>query len=136
MIGDDMGGPVFICGRFPRERKTKCSVCKTKWSTLLCDGEVAPGKTCDAKLCEGCTTRPLPGVIALPDHRGGWMNGVRILHHERRLALRAQRPTVRMRDDVARDPNRPTHVDVPPETVDFCPDCARRPQKPRQGVLL
>lgn len=135
-LGDNKGGPVFICGKFPRERRTKCSVCRRAWSALLCDGEISPGVTCDAKLCEGCTTRPAPNVTMLPDHRCGWMNGMRILHHDRRLALRAQRPTTRMRDDVAKDPNRPTRVEVPPETVDFCPRCAAQPTKPRQGVLL
>lgn len=153
-----MDGPTFFCGLNPYEDEPSppCSVCKSRPSSLWCDGpkdspvtvvDVKHGKhpgkypmrapvTCDAPLCEDCTTRPDSAVVALPDARDPWPNGVHVLQTQRRFALRDQAPMTKMRDDVAKNPRRPTHVDVPPDTRDFCPDCVRRMAAPKQTALF
>lgn len=34
-----------------------CAVCRLRPYTRLCDHEIVPGQTCDAKLCEECVQR-------------------------------------------------------------------------------
>lgn len=130
-------GPVFICwagGKPPRAKRTRCSVCKTRWSTLLCDGlrpaqgeivfvkgtpyQQVPQLTCDAPLCAECTTRPESPPIALPDYRGVRpLDDMTILQTERRLGL------LRLKGK----PRRAALLnELPPDTRDFCPACVAR----------
>ncbi|MFP2897816.1 hypothetical protein [Corallococcus sp. 4LFB] len=154
-IHDTKYGRFFVCGKFPEEKKERCSVCGKRWATLLCDGRVDGAvlrvdvkgkayaqpepKTCDAPLCDACTTRAAPGVIALPDHRESDMNGMHVLQTERRLAAARRRrqagPATRLRNDLPPPPPRPEPVDMPADTVDFCPACARRMSEPQQQAL-
>lgn len=147
----------FICwSKPPKEKKVRCSVCKRRWSTLLCDGvregptrEVAvlseshrrvpqavmsvqdrDRETCDAPLCEQCTTRPEAGVVALPDHRETHLNGMALLHYERRAQQRRPKgPATRLRDDLPLPAPKAIQVDVPDDTRDFCPACVDRMQR-------
>lgn len=63
------GGMGFVCGgRAPR---VKCSVPSChNWATLECDYPVTRRKsgTCDAKLCERCTTK-VNGEDICPPHQ-------------------------------------------------------------------
>jgi hypothetical protein len=137
----DMGGPTFIYwsgGKPPKDKRTKCSVCGTRWSTLLCDGPLpaqteivfvrgrphtqSEQRTCDAPLCEACTTRPAEQPIALPDFRdGGHMNGMHVLQTERRVGLMRMQGKPR-RNALMNEP--------PPDTKDFCPACVKRMDAP------
>ncbi len=64
------GATAIICSR--GRRLAKCSVCKSRLSTKLCDYPLRgrnAGKTCDAKLCDGCAQQqakqaPFPGSVA------------------------------------------------------------------------
>lgn len=137
---EKLGGPVFICwrgGKPPKDKKVKCSVCKTRWSTLLCDGATKdPGRTCDAPLCEACTTRPAPLIVLPPHDNNALCNDMEMLLWARRKELRDRKHERRMRDDIALDPKRPTHVELPPDTRDFCPACVARMNGPKQGRLF
>lgn len=130
-----MDGPTFICwsgGRPPKEPRVKCSACKRRWSTLLCDGKRPSRRahvtvrgavyvheepaTCDAPLCVHCTTRPDAAPIKLPDFRdGGHMNGMHVLQTERRVGLMRMQGKPRRAALVA---------EMDADTVDFCPACA------------
>ena len=37
-------------------RKKQCTFCKKGWVSKLCDYPVGHGKTCDAGMCDRCTT--------------------------------------------------------------------------------
>ena len=53
--GETMRG--ILCSRTKRkQRKWPCVVCGNA-STLLCDGVISDGKTCDRSLCEKCTVQ-------------------------------------------------------------------------------
>jgi hypothetical protein len=52
-----------------RQRTPRCPFCGAPAATLLCDFKVAGGKTCDAKMCHGCTTPVGPDLDYCPDHR-------------------------------------------------------------------
>ncbi len=56
----------WMCSRGPKKSDPDppCSVCG-KPSDRLCDGEVSPGKTCDAPLCERCSVST-PPLVTLP----------------------------------------------------------------------
>jgi len=58
------GGRGIICSRTQR---CKCG----RRSTKLCDWKV-PGGTCDAPLCERCTTVPAPEKDLCPKHAAEW----------------------------------------------------------------
>ena len=45
-----------------------CQVCGARLSSFQCDGQVAPGKTCDRRLCEECRTHVDPNLDYCPDH--------------------------------------------------------------------
>jgi hypothetical protein len=50
------GQGVIVCG--VREKSLgPCRICGTHPATRLCDFEVSPGKTCDARMCEQCALR-------------------------------------------------------------------------------
>lgn len=135
-ILDTDEGRFFACwnGPKPKDKKQRCSVCKRRWATRLCDGEKAgepvevshpdlgtfrdlSRTTCDAPLCDGCTAEALP-LVALPSgeiHR----EGMDLLQHYRRRNRGPRWP------DEKRQPVTPE-----PDTRDFCPDCVRSVTKP------
>jgi hypothetical protein len=55
----------FICGR---GRSTPCMQCQRP-STKLCDFPVSKGKTCDAPICDHCTTPVGPDLDYCPKHK-------------------------------------------------------------------
>jgi hypothetical protein len=62
----------FVCGR----RRAACSVpgCRREYE-VLCDWKLKgakAGKTCDAKLCGKCTTKPAPDKDLCPAHARAW----------------------------------------------------------------
>lgn len=74
------GGTAIICG--PRQPHQKCQ-CKRR-ATLLCDWKI-PGAeefslvkagtvtgTCDAPLCDRCTSSPAPDKDLCPKHAAKW----------------------------------------------------------------
>lgn len=61
------GGVAIVCG--PRPRRAKCRCCGRP-ADLLCDWKV-PGRksgTCDAPICDRCTTSPAPDKDLCPAH--------------------------------------------------------------------
>lgn len=139
---DTPDGPFFLCwsGKPPKDKPAKCSVCKKRTSTRLCDGPLEtpvqrvadptgghPGRlfpiraqvTCDAPLCERCTTEAAP-LIALPDESA---LGLSMLKLTRRKNQRRDLGTKRK------------SVTPEPDTRDFCPDCVRRMESPKQQHL-
>lgn len=62
------GGHAIVCG--PRERKKRCSCGRP--ASLLCDWKVPtkrnPKKTCDAPICDRCTTSPAEDKDLCPAH--------------------------------------------------------------------
>lgn len=61
------GGFAIACTRGPRRKSAPCLYC-TAPHTKLCDYEVAPGKTCDRKLCDRCAVHVGPNRDLCPDH--------------------------------------------------------------------
>jgi hypothetical protein len=148
-IVDGPDGRTFICwsGKPPKEKKEKCSVCKRRWSTLLCDGvvegeraqhlvngiscETMSRKTCDAPLCEKCTTRP-DSVFALPPN-DGWPSDLDMAKVEWRKRKMRRGPTKLTEQRAA--PLRPMATGVTSDTRDFCPACVARTSGLRQLSL-
>jgi hypothetical protein len=70
----NVGGHVgIVCGVRGRKLKCKCG----RPATLECDWKVPTRKsgTCDAPICERCTTRPTPGKDLCARHAAefeGW----------------------------------------------------------------
>ena len=76
------GSRGIVCGRGPVQR-CKCG----RPATLLCDWKV-PDKqtgTCDAPLCEACTTSPAPEKDLCAKHAREWeaMKAARALNHKK-----------------------------------------------------
>jgi hypothetical protein len=65
------GGAAIVCG--PRQRHRRCSQCGRP-APLLCDWKTPARRsgTCDAPLCEGCTTSPAPDKDLCPAHAAEW----------------------------------------------------------------
>lgn len=61
------GGFAIVCG--PRQRKRKCRSCGRP-ADLLCDWRMPQRKsgTCDAPICDQCTTSPAPDKDLCPEH--------------------------------------------------------------------
>lgn len=60
------GGSAIVCGG---RRSQRCRCGRT--ATLLCDWKLAGdphGRTCDAPLCDRCTTSPAPEKDLCPKH--------------------------------------------------------------------
>lgn len=61
------GGTAIVMMAAPRRRK--CSVCARKTCYYrLCDGSNRRGKTCDAVLCEACTSKGENDTAYCPLH--------------------------------------------------------------------
>lgn len=62
------GGHAIVCGSLPKQEK--CGCCRR--ATLMCDWKVPntfrKSQTCDAHLCDRCTTRPAPDKDLCPRH--------------------------------------------------------------------
>lgn len=67
----DINGVRGIACTRGRARTPKCSVCKTRQGTQLCDGKLGGGKTCDVPLCHQCAQKPRKNVDLCPKHREG-----------------------------------------------------------------
>lgn len=54
----DLGNGNFAitCGRGRPAKAAPCSFCRARPHTKLCDFELAPGRTCDRKMCDRCAT--------------------------------------------------------------------------------
>ena len=52
------GSAAVLC---TRTRRRRCYDCGQLGATLLCDGPVAVGKTCDRPICGSCATTDGPG---------------------------------------------------------------------------
>lgn len=141
-IHDSDGVRTFICwsDNPPKDKPVKCSVCKRRNSTRLCDGEMAgpetlvedhtgehPGRlypirphaTCDTPLCDGCTTEAAP-LIALPDDSALGLSMLKLTRRKnQRRDLGMKRKSVMPE----------------PDTRDFCPACVRKVKAPTQAVL-
>lgn len=64
-------GTGFVCG--PRRKKARCASCGRP-ADLLCDWKV-PGRksgTCDAPICNQCTTSPAPDKDLCPAHAAAY----------------------------------------------------------------
>ncbi len=90
------GSVAIICG-VRRGTPAKCQFCRRRPHTKLCDFDIGNGKTCDARMCDSCTTNVGPNRDYCPAHRevnvklpatkdeivaGGWT-----LVHSRRCKL-------------------------------------------------
>ena len=51
------GSTAILCSR---TRRRRCHDCGRLGATLLCDGPVAVGKTCDRPICVSCATHDGP----------------------------------------------------------------------------
>lgn len=60
----------IICG--PKPRRRRCSACGELGATRECDWKVGRDKTCDALLCERCTTQPRKDKDLCPAHAQAW----------------------------------------------------------------
>lgn len=62
------GGHAIVCT--PRQRRRKCKTCG-RTADLLCDWKVPTKKsgTCDAPICDRCTTSPAPDRDICPAHK-------------------------------------------------------------------
>lgn len=60
------GGVAIVCGSRTRKR-CQCG----RRATLECDWKVPSRRsgTCDAPICEGCTTSPAPDKDLCPEHK-------------------------------------------------------------------
>lgn len=59
-----------MCG--PRRKRQRCACGRA--ATLLCDWKVPanPGGTCNAPICEACTTVPAPDKDLCTAHAAAW----------------------------------------------------------------
>ena len=64
------GGGVAIV-KHAKPRAKKCRGCGAP-APLLCDWKIAPGKTCDAPVCEECALEVGPEKHLCPAHRRAW----------------------------------------------------------------
>lgn len=64
------GGTAIVCG--PRQRVPKCKCGSGRGADLLCDWKTDEGKTCDAKICEACATKPAEDKDLCPAHAEAW----------------------------------------------------------------
>jgi hypothetical protein len=67
----DLGGGNFaiVCGG--HRRRANCEFCKARQHSRLCDFRADPqSATCDAKICDRCTTRIAGGFDHCPLHAG------------------------------------------------------------------
>lgn len=65
------GGSAIVCGT---DRRPKCSVCGARSRVNLCDWKT-PGQrkgTCDAPICDACSTKPAPGKDLCPTHKAAY----------------------------------------------------------------
>lgn len=60
------GGYAIVCAR--GRRRKRCSVCRQRPETKLCDHPTGPGKTCDAALCNVCAVNVGPDRDMCPQH--------------------------------------------------------------------
>jgi hypothetical protein len=61
------GQGVMVCG--VREKTLgPCRVCGSRPATRLCDFEISPGKTCDARMCDHCALRVGDDTDFCPKH--------------------------------------------------------------------
>ena len=56
--------------KMAKRREPRCRFCGGPHGTLLCDFKKPSGKSCDAKMCFGCSTPVGPDLDYCPDHRG------------------------------------------------------------------
>jgi hypothetical protein len=56
--------------RTAKQRTPRCKFCGGPGATLLCDFRLPNGKTCDAKMCHGCSMPVGPDLDYCIDHRG------------------------------------------------------------------
>ena len=47
---------MIACGRGPEAHRALCSFCHVRPHTKLCDYGFGGGRTCDRKMCDGCST--------------------------------------------------------------------------------
>lgn len=64
------GGFAIVCG--PKPRLKRCGCGSGQKAGLLCDWRTGEGQTCDAPICEGCTTSPAPDKDLCPTHAADW----------------------------------------------------------------
>lgn len=62
------GHPVIVCGKI---KLFPCSACG-EIATRECDWKVGQGRTCDASLCEKCTSSPARNKDLCPEHAEAW----------------------------------------------------------------
>ena len=62
------GGVCILRMAGKRPKNCPCGVL----STRLCDWKVGAGRTCDAPLCDNCTSSPAPGKDICPTHAAEW----------------------------------------------------------------
>jgi hypothetical protein len=65
-LGD--GNFAIVCG-VRRGPRAKCSFCRRRPHEKLCDFDLGNGKTCDAKMCDSCSTKIGPDRDLCPAHR-------------------------------------------------------------------
>jgi hypothetical protein len=67
------GVTLIICSRGGGKRQRTTCKCGAP-ATLACDWRLPPDrkKTCDAPICEKCTTKPAPGKDICPDHKAAY----------------------------------------------------------------
>lgn len=63
------GGFAIVCG--PRQRPKSCACGSGRPADRLCDWKV-DGGTCDAPICEACTSSPAPDKDLCPAHAAAW----------------------------------------------------------------
>ena len=57
--------------RYPAPRRKRCKFCNGRnFATLECDFPIAPGVTCDAKMCSSCSRPVGEDLDHCPDHAG------------------------------------------------------------------
>jgi hypothetical protein len=67
------GTSILMHVRMSRARRKRCPFCPpgmAKFATLECDFEIAPGKTCDARMCADCSRPVGEDRDYCPDHQG------------------------------------------------------------------
>jgi hypothetical protein len=62
------GTAALVTGNFPRPKPCTCG----KESTRLCDWIIGRGRTCDAPLCDSCTSSPAPDKDLCKRHAQLW----------------------------------------------------------------
>ena len=70
VVKDNEGKPFAIaCFRGQRPRRL-CKFCNREFVHKLCDFPTSPNKTCDAGICNKCSTVMGPDRDYCPDHKG------------------------------------------------------------------